>query len=262
VPGITGIDTRRLTRAICSAGAMPGAFGSASERDLAAAAAAEPGTDGVDLVREVTSPEPYRIEANDPASRVLIVALDYGMKRNIGRSLARLGHVEVVPASASVADVLDREPDGVFLSNGPGDPATVPYAVETVAGLLGEVPVFGICLGHQLLGRAIGAGTVKLPFGHHGGNHPVKNLTTGGIEITSQNHNFAVDADTLGDRATMTHVNLNDGVCEGMQVTGERAFSVQHHPEANPGPHDSSYLFEQFAESIGAARGRSRQVRR
>jgi carbamoyl-phosphate synthase small subunit len=262
VPGITGIDTRRLTRAIRSAGAMPGAFGSGSERDLAAAAAAEPGTDGVDLVREVATPEPYRIEANDPTSRVLIVALDYGMKRNLGRSLARLGHVEVVPASASVADVLDREPDGVFLSNGPGDPATVPYAVETVAGLLGEVPVFGICLGHQLLGRAIGAGTVKLPFGHHGGNHPVKNLTTGGIEITSQNHNFAVDADTRGDRATMTHVNLNDGVCEGMQVTGERAFSVQHHPEANPGPHDSSYLFEQFAESIGAARGRSRQVRR
>ena len=252
VPGIAGIDTRRLTRLIRDSGAMPGAFGSAQVGELRAAAAGERGTDGIDLVREVTTPEAYRIDAADPASRGLIVALDFGMKRNIGRSLARLGHVDVLPATAGVADVLDREPAGVFLSNGPGDPAMAPYAVETIAGLLGKLPIFGICLGHQLLGRAIGAGTSKLPFGHHGGNHPVKNLTTGRIEITSQNHNFAVDADTLGDVATMTHVNLNDGVCEGMRVTGEQAFSVQHHPEANPGPHDSRYLFDDFAAAMGA----------
>jgi carbamoyl-phosphate synthase small subunit len=252
VPGIAGIDTRRLTRLIRDSGAMPGAFGSAPVGELRAAAAGGRGTDGINLVREVTTPEAYRIDAADPASRDLIVALDFGMKRNIGRSLARLGHVDVLPATAGVAEVLDREPAGVFLSNGPGDPAMAPYAVETIAGLLGKVPIFGICLGHQLLGRAIGAGTSKLPFGHHGGNHPVKNLTTGRIEITSQNHNFAVDADTLGDLATMTHVNLNDGICEGMRVTGERAFSVQHHPEANPGPHDSRYLFDDFAAAMGA----------
>ena len=178
--------------------------------------------------------------------RPFVVAYDFGIKRTILRNLGAFARVEVVPASTTAADVLARRPDGVFLSNGPGDPTTVPYAVDAIRGLLGEVPIFGICLGHQLLGLAIGAGTVKLPFGHHGGNHPVKNLVTGRIEITSQNHNFAVAADGLGGLADMTHVNLNDGVCEGMQVTGERAFSVQHHPEAGPGPHDSRYLFEQF----------------
>ncbi|MDX2380808.1 MAG: glutamine-hydrolyzing carbamoyl-phosphate synthase small subunit [Acidimicrobiia bacterium] len=255
VPGISGIDTRRLTRVLRESGAMPGAFGAASEGVLRAAAEAEPGTDGIDLVREVTTPEAYRVDALDTASRDLIVALDFGMKRNIAHNLARLGHVDVLPATVTAADVLAREPAGVFLSNGPGDPAMTPYAVDTIAGLLGNVPIFGICLGHQLLGRAIGAGTVKLPFGHHGGNHPVKNLATGRIEITSQNHNFAVDAGTLGDRATMTHVNLNDGVCEGMRVSGAQAFSVQHHPEANPGPHDSNYLFDEFAQLVAAGAG-------
>ncbi len=253
VPGIGGIDTRRLTRLLRDTGAMPGAFGSAAEAELRAAARAEPGTDGVDLVAQVTIGEGYTIEALDPDNRTRIVAVDYGMKRNIGVNLSRFGTVEVVPAGTTAADILARGPDGVFLSNGPGDPATVPYAVDTIAGLIGSVPIFGICLGHQLLGRAIGAGTVKLPFGHHGGNHPVKNLGTGRVEITSQNHNFAVDPDSLTGKATMTHVNLNDGVCEGLQVTGELAFSVQHHPEANPGPHDSHYLFDEFAEMMRRA---------
>jgi carbamoyl-phosphate synthase small subunit len=252
VPGIGGIDTRRLTRLIRDTGAMPGAFGTAGERDLLVAARAEPGTDGVDLVAEVTTATSYFVDRPDGDDAAggelpLVVAYDFGMKRTILRNLVRFARVEVVPASTTAADVLARQPDGVFLSNGPGDPQTVPYAVGAIRGLLGEVPIFGICLGHQLLGLAIGGGTVKLPFGHHGGNHPVKNLVTGRIEITSQNHNFAVDADGLTGIAEMTHVNLNDGVCEGMQVTGERAFSVQHHPEAGPGPHDSRYLFEQFA---------------
>ena len=158
--------------------------------------------------------------------------------------------------------MLAREPDGVFLSNGPGDPAGVPYAVEAVAGLLGRVPVFGICLGHQLLARAIGAETVKLPFGHHGGNHPVQHLASGRVEITSQNHNFAVAADSLGGRAELTHVNLNDGVCEGMRVLDAPAFGVQYHPEAGPGPHDSRYLFEEFAGLMAASRPGSHLVMR
>jgi carbamoyl-phosphate synthase small subunit len=249
VPGIAGVDTRRLTRVLRSAGAMSGAFGSAPEAELHAAAAAEPGTTGVDLVRTVTTPRRYTVPATGGAGR-RIVAIDFGMKRNIVGNLARLGTVEVVPASTGIDDVLALEPDGVFLSNGPGDPEMVSDGVETIRGLLGRVPVFGICLGHQLLGRAVGGETVKLPFGHHGGNHPVKDLSTGRIEITSQNHNFAVSADSLVGRATMTHVNLNDGVCEGIEVTGERAFGVQHHPEAAPGPHDSHYLFDRFAALI------------
>ncbi len=259
VPGIGGIDTRRLTRLIRDTGAMPGAFGSAPVEELRAAAGREPGTDGVDLVRQVTTPARYTIDAvgTDPVRR--IVALDFGMKTNIGRSLAALGTVEVLPGTSTADDVLALEPHGVFLSNGPGDPAMAGYAVDTIGALLAadRLPIFGICLGHQLLGRAIGAGTVKLPFGHHGGNHPVKHLASDRIEITSQNHNFAVDADTLAGRATMTHVNLNDGVCEGLQVDDAPAFSVQHHPEANPGPHDAAYLFAEFAELIDRVVGTS-----
>ena len=251
VPGIGGIDTRRLTRHIRSAGAIPGAFGIVDDRadkfvgeaDLRRAAAAEPGTDGVDLVAQVTTDEPYFVEAQGGTRR--IVAYDFGIKRTILRHLAKLGSVEVVPASTSAADVLAREPDGVFLSNGPGDPATVPYAAEAVGGLLGNVPVFGICLGHQLLATALGGKITKLPFGHHGGNHPVRNLATGAVEITSQNHNFAV-AEGGVPRAEVTHVNLNDGVIEGIRCLDVPAFSVQHHPEAGPGPHDSAYLFEEF----------------
>ena len=196
----------------------------------------------------MTTHEPYTVPSEGPYR---IVAYDYGIKRTILRHLAPLGSVEVVPASTSAADVLARQPDGVFLSNGPGDPAQVPYAVAAIGELLGEVPIFGICLGHQLLGRALGAGTVKLPFGHHGGNHPVQDRRTGAIAITSQNHNFAVDASTLPAGVALTHVNLNDGVCEGLAVPAERAFSVQHHPEAGPGPHDSHHLFDEFAQLMG-----------
>jgi len=251
IPGIAGVDTRKLTRRIREVGAIPGAFAPLDVVDEAAlreAAAAEPGTEGVDLVAQVSTTEPYRLA---DGQRPLVVAYDFGIKHTILRHLASWVDVEVVPASTSAADVLARQPAGVFLSNGPGDPATVPYASSAIAELLGNVPVFGICLGHQLLGRAIGAATVKLPFGHHGGNHPVRNLATGHVEITSQNHNFAVDPDSLAGKAEMTHVNLNDGVCEGLRVTDGDAFSVQHHPEAGPGPHDSAYLFEEFATVLG-----------
>jgi carbamoyl-phosphate synthase small subunit len=247
VAGIAGVDTRRLTRHIRDAGAMPGAFGTADETALKAAAADEPGTSGIDLVGTVTTNAPYTV--GDGPRRV--IAYDFGIKHTILRHLGRIATVEVVPASTTSADVLAREPDGVFLSNGPGDPEEVPYAVDAIKGLLGEVPVFGICLGHQLLSLAIGARTEKLPFGHHGGNHPVRRLATNQVEITSQNHNFAVVADSLAGIAEMTHVNLNDGVCEGLRVLDAPAFSVQHHPEAGPGPHDASYLFDQFDELMG-----------
>jgi carbamoyl-phosphate synthase small subunit len=250
VSGIAGIDTRRLTRHIRDAGAMPGAFGTADPATLATAAANEPGTSGLDLVATVSTSEPY-VVGNGPRR---VVAYDFGIKRTILRHLGRIGTVEVVPAATTAADVLARQPDGVFLSNGPGDPEEVPYAVDAIKGLLGEVPVFGICLGHQLLSLAIGAHTEKLPFGHHGGNHPVRNIATDAVEITSQNHSFAVVADSFDGIAEMTHVNLNDGVCEGLRVLGAPAFSVQHHPEAGPGPHDASYLFDEFDQLMERSR--------
>ncbi|MEM8923644.1 MAG: glutamine-hydrolyzing carbamoyl-phosphate synthase small subunit [Actinomycetota bacterium] len=258
LPGIAGVDTRRLTRLIRSQGAMPGAFGpvegpgARTIDDLRRAAEAEPGTDGVDLVAEVTTPEAYRV--GDGPRRV--VAMDFGMKDTIATHLSRFATVEVVPASTTADEIMAMAPDGVFLSNGPGDPNEVPYAVETVRALVGKVPLFGICLGHQILGLAIGGRIVKLPFGHHGANHPVRNEDTGQVEITSQNHNFAVDPDSIEGIAEVTHINLNDGVCQGLRVNGAEAFSVQHHPEASPGPHDSAYLFQQFDDLMAASAGK------
>ena len=244
---LTGVDTRRLTRHIRSAGAMVGAFGTAPESDLRAAAAAEPGTHGVDLVATVTCERPYRRPAaradGRPPWRVSVV--DFGVKTSILRRLAAFAHVEVVPAGTGAEAILARRPHGVLLSNGPGDPAAVRGATDLIGGLLGAVPVFGICLGHQLLGATLGGETFKLPFGHHGGNHPVRHLATGTIEITSQNHNFCVaDGDDGG--VEVTHVNLNDGTVEGLRSLEVPAFGVQHHPEAGPGPHDSDYHFATF----------------
>jgi carbamoyl-phosphate synthase small subunit len=252
-PGIGGVDTRRLTRHLRDAGAMPGAFGTADEATLLAAARAETGTEGVDLVAGVTTDAPYTV--GDGPRRV--VAYDFGIKTTILRHLSGLATVEVVPASTPAAEVLARNPDGVFLSNGPGDPATVPYAVEAIRDLLGEVPVFGICLGHQLLGAALGAETYKLPFGHHGGNHPVRRIATGTVEITSQNHNFAVAEGSIPD-ADVTHVNLNDGVIEGIACRDVPAFSVQYHPEAGPGPHDAAYLFDEFESLMDRVSGKAK----
>jgi carbamoyl-phosphate synthase small subunit len=243
---------------------MPGAFGpvdagpgSYDEASLVALAQAEPTTDGRDLVAEVSCGAPYRY-GDGPFE---VVAYDFGIKRNILRNLARIATVTVVPASTPAAEVIEMAPDGVFLSNGPGDPAAVAGATGTVRGLLGNLPVFGICLGHQILAMAVGASTYKLPFGHHGGNHPVRRLATGAVEITSQNHNYAVAPGSFGEAIQVSHINLNDGVIEGFVCTDVPAFSVQYHPEAGPGPHDARYLFGEFAElmrrcgATGAATG-------
>ncbi|MGO9873729.1 MAG: glutamine-hydrolyzing carbamoyl-phosphate synthase small subunit [Acidimicrobiia bacterium] len=251
IAGIAGIDTRRLTRHIRSSGAMPGAFGLADRDTLLAAAHADGGTDGRDLVTQVTTTAPYTVGPDDAS--LFVVAYDFGIKRSIVEHLVQAGcQVEVVPASTPAAEVLAREPDGVFLSNGPGDPTAVDYARDNIRALLGQIPVFGICLGHQIMSLALGASTFKLRFGHHGGNHPVRNLATGRVEITSQNHNYAVDGASLPDGTVVTHLNLNDGDLEGMRAEDLRAFSVQYHPEAGPGPHDARYLFGEFTDLMRA----------
>ena len=241
VPVLVGIDTRRLTRHLRTHGALPGAFGHADAPLVAEAARVALGTDGRDLVRLVSTNERYH--RGEGATHV--VAIDYGIKTAMVDQLARRFRVTVVPSDTSAAEVRELHPDGVFLSNGPGDPAALATNVEVIKELLGTVPIFGICLGHQLLATALGATTFKLPFGHHGSNHPVQDLVSGRIEITAQNHNYAVTPDSL-DRGVVSHVNLNDGVIEGVTSHEDRCFSVQYHPEAGPGPHDARYLFDRF----------------
>jgi carbamoyl-phosphate synthase small subunit len=251
IPAICGIDTRRLTRHIREAGAIPGAFGTADRYVLLGAAQGDGGTDGRDLASAVTTKEPYTRGAE--AASFLVVAYDFGIKRSILDHLVAQGcQVEVVPAQTPAADVIARAPDGVFLSNGPGDPAAVANGADNVQQLLGKVPVFGICLGHQIMSRALGAETFKLRFGHHGGNHPVRHLPSGRVEITSQNHNYAVDEASLPKGSEVTHLNLNDGDIGGIRTPDLAAFSVQYHPEAGPGPHDARYLFKEFTDLMRA----------
>ncbi len=269
VVGIEGIDTRALVRHIRTHGAQEAVISSVTLDDavLVARARASPGLVGRDLVKEVTCAEPYgwelgdwqlgsgyrRLTKEEMRDAPAIVALDYGIKRNILRRLVATGfRVRVMPASSSAADVLASNPDGIFLSNGPADPAALPYASEAVRGLLGKKPIFGICLGHQILGLALGGLTYKLNFGHHGANHPVMDLRTRKVEITSQNHGFAVDADSLAGRAELSHLNLNDKTVEGLRGVAVPFFSVQYHPEASPGPHDAGYLFGRFRRLIEA----------
>ena len=279
IPGISEVDTRRLTRRIRTAGAMRGAVSSEGTDgdELVDIARAAPGLVGRDLAREVTVERPYEWDADlleararhgyaagrerEHATSALlaerdgavhrVAAYDFGLKQNILDLLVASGsHVTVLPATTPAHEVLNSGYDGVFLSNGPGDPEAVTYAVDAVAELLGKIPVFGICLGHQILGLALGGSTFKLPFGHRGGNHPVKRTDDPRVEITCQNHGFAVDPDSIENTAArLTHVNLNDSTVEGLAVDGA-AFSVQYHPESGPGPHDSRYLFEQFHNLI------------
>jgi carbamoyl-phosphate synthase small subunit len=249
VPAITGIDTRRLTRHLRDHGALPCAFGTVEPTELVTLALQAQGTDGCGLALDVSIEEPYRVGTGE----LRVVALDLGIKRTILAYLGSFATVDVVPATTGAEELLAMEPDGIFLSNGPGDPAALGSVSATVAALVGKRPLLGICLGHQILATALGGETYKLPFGHHGSNHPVMQLATGHVEITAQNHNYAVLEGSVPG-AQVTHVNLNDGVIEGLAVDSADAVSVQHHPEAGPGPHDSSYLFEDFARRIAVAR--------
>jgi carbamoyl-phosphate synthase small subunit len=275
IPGVQGIDTRALTRHLRTRGAMKACLTTEdmSATDATALAVAGEGVIGMDYVREVSTPDIYQWDPDDelskpwtltngngrtaglPPIRFHIVAYDYGIKRNILRLLRQKGfRVTVVPAETPAEKVLSLNPDGVFLSNGPGDPSALSYAHTAVRNLVGKTPIFGICLGHQILGFAFGGSTFKLKFGHRGANQPVKDLHTGRVAITSQNHGFAVDPKTLPPEVELTHINLNDGTLEGMRHKELPIFSVQYHPEAAPGPHDASYFFSEFADLIEKGR--------
>jgi carbamoyl-phosphate synthase small subunit len=260
--GIHGIDTRKLTRNLRETGAKKGIISTEDDdhESLLRKVQAYPDIEGLDLVKEVTCSEPYDWDEGTwqwsaappkPAASFRVAVYDCGIKQNILRLLVDSGaRVRVFPASASSDDILAFNPDGVFLSNGPGDPEGVPYMIQNVRNLIGKKPVFGICLGHQILGLALGGKTFKLTFGHHGANHPVRRLETGQVEITSQNHNFAVRPESVASEVEVTHINLNDQTNEGMVHRKYPVFSIQYHPEASPGPHDSRYLFERFHRLI------------
>jgi len=265
VVGIAGIDTRALTRHLREAGAQPGIISTENlrPRELAEKAAAAPTLEGLDLVPRVTCEKPYFWDQatwsrekgygrrKSRKGDLHVIAYDYGIKYNILRKLTDAGcRVEVVPATMSAAEVLAKNPDGIFLSNGPGDPAAVTYAIDAARELVGKKPIFGICLGHQILCLALGGRTYKLKYGHHGGNQPVMDQTTGKVEITAQNHGFAVDIDSFAGDVRCTHINLNDRTVEGMAHAKLPVFSVQYHPEASPGPHDAHYLFARFVEMM------------
>jgi len=270
VVGLEAVDTRKLVKHIRTVGAMKGIISSSvlNINKLREKLQHYPGLVGRDIVKKISTRKTYRwnqgvvdvltgSERKDE-KKYKVVAFDFGIKHNILRLLCSYGcDVQVVSAAASAKEVLSHKPDGVFLSNGPGDPAPLNYAVETVRNLLGKVPVFGICLGHQLLGLALGGRTYKLKFGHRGANHPVKNLLTGAVEITTQNHGFCVDINSLKNKSVeLTHINLNDNTLEGIRSKKLSAFSVQYHPEAAPGPHDSLYLFEDFLRLMSRKRAR------
>ncbi|MEZ5649205.1 MAG: glutamine-hydrolyzing carbamoyl-phosphate synthase small subunit [Burkholderiaceae bacterium] len=273
VPGIAGLDTRALTRRLRDGGAQAGCLIAAAPGEAAPDAGAAiakarefPGLAGLDLARVVTTDKPYRWQGgtwtlegghrDSAPTRFKVVALDFGVKQNILRLLADRGcAIEVLPARATVDDVLAREPDGLFLSNGPGDPEPCDYAIATSAALIERgLPTFGICLGHQIMALASGARTMKMKLGHHGANHPVKDLDSGRVLITSQNHGFAVDADSLPGNLRLTHVSLFDGTVQGLARTDRPAFCFQGHPEASPGPHDIRYLFDRFVDLMTEAR--------
>ena len=265
IVAIEDVDTRRLTKLIRTAGSLRCVISTVDHDadSLVAKARAALSTDGRDLASIVTCEESYAWNqaydesypselARESGKRFRVVAYDLGIKRNILRSLTHCGFdVTVVPASTPADDVLALDPDGIFLSNGPGDPAAVKSTIDAVSDLVGKRPIFGICLGHQILSIVLGAKTHKMPFGHHGANHPVRDLVTGKVEITSQNHSFVVDPDSLPDHLELTHINLNDQTVEGFRHRTEKVFSVQYHPEAAPGPLDSSHLFRRFREIVG-----------
>ena len=260
VPGITGIDTRALTRKIRNEGAMRGMITTDISRpveDLLAELRKAPSMAGLDLVQRVTALRPYPFDEPSESPRFRVAVYDFGVKKNILRQLARVGcDITVYPATTHADEIINGKFDGLLLSNGPGDPEPVTYAQANIRHLIGKLPIFGICLGHQLLGIALGGKTYKLKFGHRGGNHPVKDLRSGRVEITAQNHGFSVDPDSLAENdVEFTHINLNDQTLEGFRHRREPVVAVQYHPEAAPGPHDSFYLFDDFVRVMEEWKG-------